>query len=82
MIGDYATPITILYITGSRHSVTWWGSDEIAIGCHQYSIRLWMEKFREIGAKEDYNEKQIDEYERYIRTIASMYEESKNDQPL
>jgi hypothetical protein len=38
----------------------------LSIGCHNYSIEKWLEKFKIIGEKEEYSKLEIKEYETYI----------------
>lgn len=62
-----------LFISTSRHSVSYWGYDAIQIGCKKYTISEWQKHFREIGKAEDYSEEQIDEYGFYIDLIAKLH---------
>ena len=71
-LGNDVKPSMVLYISASKHPISYWGEDEISIGCHQHSIRLWRERFRDIGAKEGYTPEQIEEYGKYIEMIATM----------
>ena len=62
-----------LFISASKHSVSYWGQDAIQIGCRKYTISEWQKHFREIGKAEDYYEEQIDEYGFYIDLIAKLH---------
>ena len=48
------------------HSITYTGNDTLSIGCHNYSIDKWLEKFEIVGKKEGYSDVQIQEYKKYI----------------
>ncbi len=60
------------YIVGSKHPVTYTGNDTLSIGCYNYSIEKWLEKFEIVGQKESYSENQIEEYKQYI-LMAQMF---------
>ena len=62
-----------LFISASKHSVSYWGQDAIQIGCKKYTISEWQKHFREIGKAEGYSEEQIDEYGSYIDLIAKLH---------
>ena len=62
-----------LFISASKHSVSYWGYDAIQIGCKKYTISEWQKHFREIGKAEDYSDEQIDEYGSYIDLIAKLH---------
>ena len=76
-IGDSAI-VKTLFITGSRHSVSYWGEDKIEIGCHQYSISEWLERYDNIGRQNDYAEEEINEYLGYINLIKLFHERQAN----
>jgi hypothetical protein len=38
----------------------------LSIGCHNYTIEKWLEKFEIVGKKENYKEGEINEYKQYI----------------
>ena len=77
-IGGGARPI-IIYIIGSKHTVSYWGEDRIDIGCHDQSIRLWSEHYKDIGEKEGYSSEDIAEYGRYIEMIAAVHAAKKEE---
>ena len=49
-----------------KHMATFYG-DRIRIGCHELAVSEWLERYKEIGEKEGYNEKQIEEYGAFIK---------------
>jgi hypothetical protein len=59
-IVDDARPI-IVYIAGSRHFVSYWGDDKIAVGGKEQTISEWLEKGKDAGEKQGYNEAQLAE---------------------
>ena len=62
-----------LFISASRHTVSYWGEDVIQIGCKRYTISEWQKHFRKIGEAEGYSPEQIEEYKGYIDLIATMH---------
>ena len=71
-IGHYAKIKSICF-QGSRHFVCYWGFDLIQIGCKQYSISEWIEKYNRIGEGEDYSQAEINEYFGYITLIDTIH---------
>ena len=71
-VGDGARP-TIIYIIGSSFPVSYWGEDRIDIGCQQHSIEDWRSTGKEIGAKYQFADAQMEEYSRYIELIAAVH---------
>ena len=71
-IGNEASIVKTLFITGSRHTVTWY-NDIIHIGCHKYTIQEWLNHFKSIGEKEGYTPEEINEYHQYILICKQMY---------
>ena len=67
----------VLSITGTRHPVIYYGSDEIAIGCHQLTIQTWLENYAEIGNRNGYTPEEIEEYRGYIEAIALLHKGRK-----
>jgi acyl-[acyl carrier protein]--UDP-N-acetylglucosamine O-acyltransferase len=65
-IGDSAEILKTLFITGTKHSVNWWGTGIINIGCHKNTIEYWLENYYRIGKLEGYSEIEIEEYKSYI----------------
>ena len=62
-----------LFISASRHAVSYWGEDVIQIGCKRYTISEWQKHFRKIGEAEGYSPEQMEEYKGYIDLIATMH---------
>ena len=62
-----------LFISASRHTVSYWGEDVIQIGCKRYTISEWQKHFRKIGEAEGYSPEQMEEYKGYINLIATMH---------
>ena len=62
-----------LFISASRHTVSYWGEDVIQIGCKRYTISEWQKHFRKIGEAEGYSPEQMEEYKGYIDLIAAMH---------
>ena len=56
-----------LFITGSRHTVNWFSTGIIHIGCYKEEIKWWLENYKAVGKKEHYTKKQIEEYGEYIK---------------
>ena len=72
-LGYYCKVPKSLFISASRHSVSYWGYDAIQIGCKKHTISEWQKHFREIGKAAGYSEEQIDEYGFYIDLIAKLH---------
>ena len=62
-----------LFVSASRHTVSYWGEDVIQIGCKRYTISEWQKHFQKIGEAEGYSPEQIEEYKGYIDLIATMH---------
>ena len=62
-----------LFISASRHTVSYWGEDVIQIGCKRYTISEWQKHFRKIGEAKGYSPEQMEEYKGYINLIATMH---------
>lgn len=62
-----------LFISASRHAVSYWGEDVVQIGCKRYTISEWQKHFRKIGEAEGYSPEQMEEYKGYIDLIATMH---------
>ena len=62
-----------LFISASRHTVSYWGEDVIQIGCKRYTISEWQKHFRKIGEAEGYSTEQMEEYKGFIDLIAAMH---------
>jgi len=65
-IGDHVKLQKNFYIVSSKHCITYTGNDTLSIGCHNYTIDKWLEKFEIIGKKANYSETEINEYKQYI----------------
>ena len=65
-IGGSEIILKTIFITGTKHSINWWGKNIINIGCHKKEISWWVKNFKMIGEKEGYSENEIEEYHQYI----------------
>ena len=72
-LGDGCDVPKSLFISASRHTVSYWGEDVIQIGCKRYTISEWQKHFRIIGEAEGYSPEQMEEYKGYIDLIATMH---------
>ena len=72
-LGDGCDVPKSLFISASRHTVSYWGEDVIQIGCKRYTISKWQKHFRKIGEAEGYSPEQMEEYKGYIDLIAAMH---------
>ena len=72
-LGDGCDVPKSLFISASRHTVSYWGEDVIQIGCKRYTISKWQKHFRKIGEAEGYSPEQMEEYKGYIDLIATMH---------
>ena len=72
-LGDWCDVPKSLFISASRHTVSYWGEDVIQIGCKRYTISEWQKHFRKIGEAEGYSPEQMEEYKGYIDLIAAMH---------
>ena len=72
-LGDGCDVPKSLFISASRHTVSYWGEDVIQIGCKRYTISEWQKHFRIIGEAEGYSPEQMEEYKGYIDLIAAMH---------
>ena len=66
-IGDEASIVKSIYITGSQHTVNWYGTGEIHIGCYKKSISTWKRVYKEVGKDNGYTKDEIKEYYGYIK---------------
>jgi hypothetical protein len=71
-IGDGAKP-KIVYITGSRFPVSYWGEDRVDVGCQSRSIDQWLTDYTEIASKHEFTSGQIEEYRSYVEFIKSIH---------
>ncbi|MFR8164434.1 MAG: hypothetical protein ACLVBA_16955 [Alistipes finegoldii] len=72
-LGDGCDVPKSLFISASRHTVSYWGEDVIQIGYNRYTISEWQKHFRKIGEAEGYSTEQMEEYKGYIDLIAAMH---------
>lgn len=72
-LGDGCDVPKSLFISASRHAVSYWGEGVIQIGCKCYTISEWQKHFRKIGEAEGYSTEQMEEYKGYIDLIATMH---------
>ena len=72
-LGDRCDVPKSLFISASRHAVSYWGEDVIQIGCKRYTISEWQKHFRKIGEAKGYSTEQMEEYKGYIDLIATMH---------
>ena len=72
-LGDGCDVPKSLFISASRHTVSYWGEDVIQIGCKRYTISEWQKHFRKIGEPEGYSPEQMEEYKGYTDLIATMH---------
>ena len=72
-LGDECDVPKSLFISASRHTVSYWGEDVIQIGCKRYTISEWQKHFRKIGEAEGYSPEQMEECKGYIDLIAAMH---------
>ena len=72
-LGDGCNVPKSLFISASRHTVSYWGEGVIQIGCKCYTISEWQKHFRKIGEAEGYSPEQVEEYKGYIDLIATMH---------
>lgn len=72
-LGDGCDVPKSLFVSASRHTVSYWGEDVIQIGCKRYTISEWQKHFQKIGEAEGYSPEQIEEYKGYIDLIATMH---------
>ena len=78
-IGDGIKLNTGFYITGSRHSVTYVGNGKISIGCHTKEIEWFKENYELLGKKENYSDKEIQEYKVYILMAEMFHNQNYKD---
>jgi hypothetical protein len=65
--------LTGLYISGSKHPVTYVGEGKLSIGCHCKEIDWWIDNYEAVGKREDYSENEITEYKTYIELAKTFY---------
>ena len=82
-IGNGAKIIKSIFITGSKHSVNWYGTGVVHIGCKQKSIQEWLDVYDdakrgefELANNENYNNV-IDEYYGYVLLCKTLQETIK-----
>ena len=65
-IGDKEIILKTLFITGTKHTVTWYGKDYINIGCYKKTIKQWLKIGLSLAKNEGYSDEQIEEYRQYV----------------
>ena len=50
-------------------TITYTGNRTISIGCHNHSVEDWLKLGEEIAKKENFNDKELEEYGEYIKAI-------------
>ena len=78
-IGDRAR-IKTLFITGSRDTLSYYGTDVIHIGCIKKTIEEWKNEYTSVGVENEYTEDEIKEYKTYIDICASLQETMKPEE--
>jgi len=53
-------------IQGSMHKLSWWGTDEICIGCVTKTLIVWEAEGRTMARNNGYTDEQITEYFQYL----------------
>jgi hypothetical protein len=71
-ISDTEYLVKTFFINGTRHSVCWWGLNQIQIGCHKKDIPWWKANYKMIGKREGYTPEQVKEYYQYILMCEKM----------
>ena len=66
---------SILYIQGSKHSLSVSSYSKITIGCESHEIEHWLENYTNIGAARGYNESEIMEYGELIKFTVRWLEQ-------
>jgi len=69
--GAKGITLPIISISGSRHSFSY-HDGKIKIGCEHHTVKHWIENYKSIGASNNYTKEQIDEYGRYIKSVAAI----------
>jgi len=60
-----------LIFNGSRYSIGFLAPGVVKSGCIEMSIQWWEEHIRRCAEEHEYTPEQIDEYEWYVKTLAS-----------
>jgi hypothetical protein len=68
---------TKIEFTHQQHIASYFGLDEIRIGCHVHNIAHWLANFEEIGEDAEYTPEQIKKYGKFIKSCAADYKRSK-----
>ena len=69
--------LPIISLSGSRHFL-FYINGTIEIGCEKHTVEKWMSDYVIIGTNNGYSDSEIEEYFKYISTIANMIKENKN----
>jgi hypothetical protein len=59
----------LLRIAGSRHALIAVDEDNVSIGCLRHSLAWWSEHFADVGNRENYTAKQIEEYRMHLEYV-------------
>ena len=51
----------------NRHTAHFLSDNTLQIGCHTHDLKTWLDGYVEIGKKEGYTEREIQEYGRFIK---------------
>jgi len=78
-ISDDEYLVKSIFINGSRNSVSWWGLNQISIGCERHEIDWWKENYKEAGNTNGYTSEQCEEYLTYILICEQMQKSLKHD---
>ena len=71
-IGDGVVIQKTICITGTKHTVIWYGTGDINIGCHKYTISEWLKSGLEIARRGNYTDEQVNEYRGYVNFCAEL----------
>jgi len=55
-----------LAVQGSMHRLSWWGTNDVSIGCETMPIEQWEAKGRTMARNNGYTDEQITEYLQYL----------------
>ena len=74
---SYLEELNNLCHFGSKHSVFYWGQDNIQIGCKKSTIEWFLQNFEILGKNQSYSETEILEYKNYI-DIINLFHNNNN----
>ena len=75
-IGDGNKP-TIVYIIGSRFSVSYWGENRVDIGCTSRSIEEWLTDSTDIAEKHNFTTEAVAEYRASVEFIKTVHDRNR-----